>query len=258
MKVGDLSPAALIVQTRPVSYSEAVLGRPSNSARHWRKHHKNFVRGWTPQEDERLIYLAGQLKSRLEMALDLGRSEAAVKDRLNRRLGITIKHLKPSTKKIERECAYCLKKFLVRQSKLAHDACRFCSMLCSSKSNIKIRTGPRPACYRGDEWPSIRRLYQFVWPFCSRCGTKTPGLSVHHIIPYRLTQDNDHKNLIVLCRSCHRTVEHSTRELLAIAGVDVARILLMNRLKHENKLWRYGRLRAMAIIKAISEREGWK
>ncbi len=47
---------------------------------------------------------------------------------------------------------------------------------------------------------------------CRHCG-KTPtengrALDVHHRIPYRISQDNSHSNLIALCKSCHKTADH--------------------------------------------------
>lgn len=43
---------------------------------------------------------------------------------------------------------------------------------------------------------------------CHRCNS-TNYLDVHHIIPYSISQDNSLLNLIVLCRGCHKTVEHN-------------------------------------------------
>lgn len=48
---------------------------------------------------------------------------------------------------------------------------------------------------------------------CQHCG-KTPkengrALDVHHIVPYRMSQDNSPSNLIALCRSCHTKAERN-------------------------------------------------
>jgi hypothetical protein len=44
------------------------------------------------------------------------------------------------------------------------------------------------------------------FPFCAVCGT-TKRLQVHHIIPFRLTQDNSKANLVPLCVTHHRWIE---------------------------------------------------
>lgn len=62
--------------------------------------------------------------------------------------------------------------------------------------------------YRGAGWNSIKeqakRRDGYV---CQKCGA-TETLEVHHITPYRLTQDNSLENLITLCRLCHIRIEH--------------------------------------------------
>jgi len=50
---------------------------------------------------------------------------------------------------------------------------------------------------------------------CRHCG-KTPeengrALDVHHVIPYRISQDDSPSNLIALCRSCHKIADHKAR-----------------------------------------------
>lgn len=50
--------------------------------------------------------------------------------------------------------------------------------------------------------PIIRNKYNYT---CQKCGDNKTGiiLDVHHIIPYRLTQDNSLINLTLLCHPCH-------------------------------------------------------
>lgn len=42
---------------------------------------------------------------------------------------------------------------------------------------------------------------------CRHCGKTAQengrALDVHHIVPYHISHDNSHENLITLCRSCH-------------------------------------------------------
>jgi 5-methylcytosine-specific restriction endonuclease McrA len=60
------------------------------------------------------------------------------------------------------------------------------------------------------EWGIIRIavLRKNGWT-CQGCGktTNTTKLSVHHIIPYRLTKDNSLENLMVFCAPCHMKTE---------------------------------------------------
>lgn len=60
--------------------------------------------------------------------------------------------------------------------------------------------------------------------FCQRCNRKD-NLDVHHIIPYRKTQDNSLENLLTLCRSCHLIHE---RNLSKIVDIDEDTILITN------------------------------
>lgn len=62
--------------------------------------------------------------------------------------------------------------------------------------------------YRGKGWVGIReQVKRRDGKKCRRCGSKKQ-LQVHHIIPYRKTQDNSLDNLVTLCASCHMAVEH--------------------------------------------------
>ena len=68
---------------------------------------------------------------------------------------------------------------------------------------------------RGSRWKSIREDAKKSTPFCSLCGA-VERLEVHHIIPFRLTYDNGHENLIPLCKRCHKKIEIVTQELLMV------------------------------------------
>jgi len=45
---------------------------------------------------------------------------------------------------------------------------------------------------------------------CQNCGVNE-NLHVHHIIPYRIIQDDNPKNLITLCRRCHALFDNKIR-----------------------------------------------
>lgn len=67
------------------------------------------------------------------------------------------------------------------------------------------------------EWKEIRKkVYARDKYTCQVCGKKNPRpLQCHHIIPYRITQDNSIENLITLCCSCHVKEEHKYYRVIA-------------------------------------------
>lgn len=65
---------------------------------------------------------------------------------------------------------------------------------------------------------------------CHRCGAKD-NLQVHHIIPTKEGGTRDLRNLVVLCSSCHKTVEHQQKVIHEIIpDWDVIQILVRERL----------------------------
>ena len=49
--------------------------------------------------------------------------------------------------------------------------------------------------------------------FCAICGT-TKKIHIHHIMPNRISHNQDKENLIPLCASCHPKIERVTRDFL--------------------------------------------
>lgn len=45
---------------------------------------------------------------------------------------------------------------------------------------------------------------------CQNCGKK-PSISVHHIVPWRISKDDRLTNLITLCPSCHMKIERALK-----------------------------------------------
>ena len=64
-----------------------------------------------------------------------------------------------------------------------------------------------------DEWIEIRdKTYKRDNWTCQTCGKKCHGdIQCHHIVPYRISQNNDMKNLTTLCKSCHVKIERSIK-----------------------------------------------
>lgn len=75
---------------------------------------------------------------------------------------------------------------------------------------------------RGSRWRHHRARALRITPFCGWCGT-LKRLQVHHIVPFRLTNDNRQVNLIPLCERCHKRVETVVHHAEA-AGSDPATI----------------------------------
>lgn len=54
---------------------------------------------------------------------------------------------------------------------------------------------------------------------CQNCGKPPKAgkrLEVHHIEPYRVSQNDDESNLTSLCGSCHKIIEHKTFKELSL------------------------------------------
>ena len=65
---------------------------------------------------------------------------------------------------------------------------------------------------------------------CHRCGSRE-NLHVHHIIPVRCGGKREMRNLVVLCNSCHKVVEHQQKLLYGILpDWNVIQILVRERL----------------------------
>lgn len=65
---------------------------------------------------------------------------------------------------------------------------------------------------------------------CHRCGSRE-NLHVHHIIPTKAGGIRERRNLVVLCSSCHKVVEHQQKVLYdIIPDWTVIQILVRERL----------------------------
>jgi 5-methylcytosine-specific restriction endonuclease McrA len=89
---------------------------------------------------------------------------------------------------------------------------------------------------RGSRWIKLRREMIAEHGKCASCGV-TEKLSVHHMIPWRLTHDNRPENLVVLCRPCHAREDRLWEADLIAAAADflLARISIRKRIFGENE-----------------------
>lgn len=66
---------------------------------------------------------------------------------------------------------------------------------------------------RGNSWARIsKEIRARDGNRCVKCGS-ADNLQVHHIVPYRETQDNSPENLVTLCGHCHPKIEYGLAPL---------------------------------------------
>ena len=111
------------------------------------------------------------------------------------------------------KCANCGKAVWLIPSREKTYINKFCSNKCrheyhhnyiEGEKNVNWKGGT--SRYRGGDFEKIKKKY-FKNATCALCGTKK-RIHIHHIIPYRLTQDNDLGNLVPLCAKHHKVVEN--------------------------------------------------
>jgi hypothetical protein len=110
-----------------------------------------------------------------------------------------------------RTCKQCGESFQVRKKSITSNtnaSGNYCSRPCYEKWMCKTdrTTG------RGSQWKKSRDEAIKKTPFCFICGTNKK-LEVHHIVPFRLTNDNSQINLSVLCKKHHKVVETLTHDI---------------------------------------------
>lgn len=116
-------------------------------------------------------------------------------------------------KTINRICRMCEAPFVAYASASGR---AFCKASCYHR--WLCRTDRRPRY--GTRWEAIRKEVKRKSPFCALCGTMK-RIHVHHIIPFRLTFDNDPSNLIPLCAKHHKKVEGEFLKLESIVAGDL-------------------------------------
>ena len=128
-------------------------------------------------------------------------------------------------------CGWCGRTFVAKEN--GHPN-RFCTKACSTEWNAERqrryalgeRDDDRNPFY-GASWRSALRAIRLRDAVCQRCG-KTPAqnkrqLDVHHLVPFRLFGEgrhldaNDPRNLVALCRACHKVVEWEQSRASTIA-----------------------------------------
>ena len=116
--------------------------------------------------------------------------------------------------KIKRICIICGKAFYVHP---CNGSRNFCSRKCKGVWQSQNRIGENNPAWKGGLAPaSAKRIHTPEWDIirkrvyardnwtCQVCKKHCRNnIQCHHIVPYRITQDNSENNLITLCCSCH-------------------------------------------------------
>ena len=78
--------------------------------------------------------------------------------------------------------------------------------------------------YRGFGWKELKKKIKIRDEYsCQICGIKESDggyLQVHHIVPYRIFEDNSDDNLITLCAKCHGASEFKFLKVNSIKRIE--------------------------------------
>lgn len=144
----------------------------------------------------------------------------------------------------KRVCKQCGKEFAVFKSALksTNASGNYCSRECYEES-MRI---PESNGYRAD-FRKVKNKHFAGVQFCVLCGT-TKDIHIHHIIPFRLTQDNGLNNLVPLCAKHHVQFERTALPFLESMGdnTQLAQIML-------NSILRERQMATYAVIANIAK-----
>jgi len=123
------------------------------------------------------------------------------------------KYYENSTKGKFIECDWCKEEFY-RPNSLINNGNNFCGRDCYNKWYKENLVGEKHpyyvggySHYYGRGWFKQKDLILRRDKICLCCSSNEK-LHIHHIIPYRISKDNSIGNLITLCNSCHKKIEH--------------------------------------------------
>ena len=152
---------------------------------------------------------------------------------------------------IKYNCDYCGEEIEKKKKKMEEYEHHYCSRECKGKHHSELFSGENNPLWRGGhknrkgDFEKVKKEHFNGNQFCAICGT-TQKIHIHHIIPYRYTEDNSVNNLIPLCVSCHRKIEVMTWDIIDDFGeekLDIVKMLINNIL----------RTRQLAIKEVIKE-----
>jgi hypothetical protein len=122
-----------------------------------------------------------------------------------------------NSRQVKQICAYCKTEFSVSPSRIESEKL-YCSQNCYWADHVGEKsprwrggTSDRTTLrLRSPSWKktanSIRSQRGNVCEVCGYVGSDYK-LSVHHIVPWEVSQDDSPENLLVVCKSCHPKLE---------------------------------------------------
>jgi len=137
---------------------------------------------------------------------------------------------------IEYSCDYCGKPIKAIPSKIKNHKHHYCSRECKGKHHSKLFSGKNNPTWRGGhknrkgDFEKVKKEHFSGNQFCAICGT-TKNIHIHHIVPYRYTEDNSVNNLIPVCASCHRKIEVMTWNIIdefKKENLDIVKMIMNN------------------------------
>ncbi len=151
-------------------------------------------------------------------------------------------------KRVDKMCAYCKEKIKIIPARADKNNC--CSIECKIELHRGMFAGDKNGNWRGGHkkrkgnFEQVKNKHFKGIKFCSLCGT-SKKIDIHHVVPFRYTEDNSLKNLIPLCRSCHRKVEIITWQLIDTGIEHSALKILMNSILRQMQAINYTKLRKL-------------
>ncbi len=127
------------------------------------------------------------------------------------------KHYNWKGGELKRNCIICNKEFYIKPSHIKRNRGKFCSQKCNSINQKNSFKGKNNPAWRGGfsktyqenrterQWNRIRKeVYKRDNWTCQICRKHChKDIQCHHIIPYRISLNDNQENLITLCKSCH-------------------------------------------------------
>lgn len=118
-------------------------------------------------------------------------------------------------KRVDKPCARCRKSFSVWPC--MENKRKYCSQHCAGTAISPEERAKREALldlklhHNSSEWRRASEAAMARDVRCVDCGSDYL-LVVHHIVSWRLTQDDSLSNLVTLCRSCHSARHRNVRD----------------------------------------------
>lgn len=159
-----------------------------------------------------------------------------------------------SFKRIKKSCPSCGKTIFVTPSRDKAYKNTFCSIECRGKYMAEYIGGEKNKSWKGGasrtrgDFERVKRRFFSGRQFCAICGT-SENIHIHHIIPYRLTQDNSRSNLIPLCNRHHKIVESYTVKFIELFkdGTYARAKEYLNLMLRGKQFETYGSLKLLAL-----------